>query len=579
MEITKQFIEVNKKICKYLDCETSKINFKVLFQGKESAYEIPELGKKFGIIYDEKGNLILAKWLQAQSTKEKEYLTEFLLIREGFREIFKQDITVENPYERLTDIIMQILALLWFCEQKKIPFNSSPMITIRRRADAYEENDILQSKYWVFFFTNCHQQNLNSNKLYPVFIERVKDALVEEKPIEKLAWDIMYWLKAHLPEEESDLLPIYIEKKRHYKVIKALGQGTYEDGSALNLSKKLGRSHNTVNRDYQQIMDKYDIYWYPKINFMMLRLYPYFFRVNFKDKETREKLIEKLLANRYVRFIRECEIQEKTLLIGWMESPLITYEQIAEYLERLKRKDLIKDYFIKQIRRKRITWTITTKKMEPTEETYQALLTKPNELENYTLTAFDEKYDITDFHKEKKEVYHKDLLLYISTLLHHHLGKTYYRFRPIETIYELLEKKGLDISNTTEVLYHISQIDVRCRRLGLFDYCLYFQEHYLVKIGLYIEIAEKSNKELKEKIIKTLENLGEMLRMDLMERVVLIFPYVKYDSLIRKMIEKLMKESNLDFEILQMNYIRKLQVLNTDYVDAYDFELEQWKID
>jgi len=243
MEITEQFIEVNKKICKYLNRQTSKISFKVLFQEKESTYETPEIGKKFGVIYDKMGNLILAKWLHTQSTKEKEYLTEFLLIREGFRVIFKQDITVENPYERLTDIIMQILALLWFCEQKKISFNSSPMITIRRRADAYEEEDILQSQYWVFFFTNCHQQNINSDKLYPVFIERVKDALIEEKPIEKLAWDVLYWLKAHLAEEESDLLPMYIEKKRHFKVIKALGQGKYEDGSALNLSKKLGTNN------------------------------------------------------------------------------------------------------------------------------------------------------------------------------------------------------------------------------------------------------------------------------------------------------------------------------------------------
>ncbi|NHJ03539.1 MAG: hypothetical protein EAX90_01860, partial [Candidatus Heimdallarchaeota archaeon] len=577
MEITKQFIEVNKNIGKYLNRQTSKINFKVLFQEKESTYEIPEIGKKFGVIYDEMGNLILAKWLHTQSTKEKEYLTEFLLIREGFRVIFKQDITVENPYERLTDIIIQILALLWFCEQKKISFNSLPIIIIKRRADVYKEEGILKSQFWVFFYTKCYQQKLTARKLYHVLIKRVKDAITEKKMIEELAWDLLYWMKAYLPEEESDLLPIYIQKKRHYKIIQALSQVNYEEGSALKICEILGRSHNTVIRDYQQIMDKYEIFWYHNINLIRLKLYPYFFRIDFKDKETREKLIEKIIEIRYMKYIRQCEIQEETSLIGWLEGPLIITEQIVEYLERLKRKELIADYYVKQIRRKRITWTMTTKVLEPTEETYKELLSGSNKSDYHTMTAIDENYSLTEYEKDKKEIFHEELLAYITTLFQHFLGKTYYLFRPVEVIYELTEKKGIDSKDLSKMLYYVSQLDIRSRRLGLFNYFLYFQEIHIVKYGLFVEINIESNLDLIEKLLAKLENLKEIVRMDLMDKIILIFPYVKYNSLIRQIIENLLKEKKLKFQTLQINLTKGLTIVNTDYVDAYDFEQEHWK--
>ncbi|NHJ33362.1 MAG: hypothetical protein FK732_10915, partial [Asgard group archaeon] len=201
-EITKQYHKMIREVGKYLDHKVLKKDNKVLYQEEGSTIEIAELGKKFGTGYDEEGNLILADWMKNLPPKDKEYVTEFLLMRESFREYLKHDIDTQNPYERFTDIILQILALLWFCEKKEIPLNSLPVIIIKRRADMYKEDIlILESQFWVFFYTKLYQQKLTASKLYYVLIRRVEDAITEKKAIEELAMDLQYWMKVHLPDE------------------------------------------------------------------------------------------------------------------------------------------------------------------------------------------------------------------------------------------------------------------------------------------------------------------------------------------------------------------------------------------
>jgi len=581
IEYNKQFQKALSKIGETLNLTPPKRVFKILTQDKKSSDAIPDLGKKFGISYAENGDLILAKWLFDLSSKEQKTLIDFLLTREAFRFYFRTEIGEKSDsYERFTDILLQIITMLWICQQNKLQLTSAPMITIKGRADAFEEVDILKSEYWVYFLTNCFQLNISSTKLFMVVIEQVKDAIKEDKALYDLAWDIYYWLKAHFSEDISYGLPIYIEKKRHYELIKIISENDFNDCTALNLGKVTNRSYNVVNRDFQQIMDKYGLYWWTNIKLLKLRLYPYFFRVNVKKIEQKNQLIKKLKTNRYIRNLKECEIKDKALIVGWLECPLIVYEQQAEYFEKLYKKGVIEEYFIKQVRNKKISWAITNKKIQPTAETYQKLLAEPEKQEYKTIIAIDEDFDITSIKKEKKEIFNDNVLMFSSSLLNRHIGKTHYQFMPLDLFYDLCEKNEIDSTNTAEVTYYISQIDMRCRRLGVYNYYINIRRAYSFNKALYVELLLEPETEKSQLLLNKLNFAGEVETLTFNDRVVLILPEVRYESLFREELEKVLAENNIQYKIDQLNSHQGLRVPTRFlYNEAYDFTTNNWRND
>ena len=312
---------------------------------------------------------------------------------------------------------------------------------------------------------------------------------------------------------------------------------------------------------------------------MRLRLYPYLVRINTSKKEHHEMLIEKMKSIRYFRFIRESATEDERIIVGWIECPLIVYEQLIEYLEKLKRNKSVNDYFMKQIRHKKLTWTITTDKLEPTTETYKKLLHEPETCNYYTITAMDEKHEIYTMLKEKEEVFNENVLMFISSLMNHHLGKSNIAFRPIELIYELCEKNGVDSKNSSEVLAFVNQMEIRCRRLKIFDYYLYFREFFLFKKALYIEIIVESDEPIVKNILRKFEVTAEMIRLLFLDRIVLILPEVKIENKLREILEKLLEENGVKFTILQLNYHRGLKIPKLLFNEAFDINNDQWKND
>ncbi|NHJ48913.1 MAG: hypothetical protein FK733_14100 [Asgard group archaeon] len=571
--LTTKYQEFIEKIADYLEKPKQKVKISVLIQKKESTDEIPKLGRKLGIVYDEKGNLTLAKWLYKLSEKERSSLVDYLIVRECFRHFFDQKIPTDQPYERFTEIVLQTVAVLWFCEEYNLTITNESIITIRRRIDGFEDENILQAQYWIYFLDNCHLLKLTAKQVFDVSVQRVQEAIKEEKPINDLAWDVMYWMKAHLPEEVSYALPLQL-KKRHYELIKALSGLTFEDTSAVKMAEILNRSHNVVTRDYKQLWKNYKLRWLVKLDLLKLRLYPYFFRVNVKEKKHKEQIVEKLKTIRYVLWMRESELPNNITLVGWLESPLIVYEQIAEYFEKLHRSGIIVDYFINQIRKKRISWSITTKELEPTEETYETLIQKPELLNVFTINAINETYDIEQY-KKKKQEYHKDIMKFISTLQSHHLGKAHFECRPLDLVYELCEESGVDTARTNDVIYFISQLAIRCRRMEIIDYYLHFREFATHKKALYIELEQPENMVL-EKFIEKISFAGEITNLSFIDRVVLYFPDVKYDSVFREILDNLLKESNFQYKAFQINYYRGLRMPKFNYFNVFNFEKNQW---
>ncbi|NHJ49928.1 MAG: hypothetical protein FK733_19205 [Asgard group archaeon] len=571
--LTAKFQEFIDKIATYLEKPMKKIKFCVSIQEKNSPIEIADIGRKFGVVYNEKGQLILANWLIELPVKEREHLINYLLIRESFRVYFNEEIKT-HPYERFTEIILHVMALLIICEEQKVVPHERSTLYVRRRAEGYEDEDILKTQYWIYFMENCYKYNLTAKKLFPVFIQRVKDAIEEDRSINDLAWDVMYWLKAHLPEEISYALPICIEKKRHYDLLKELSVTPYKKSSALALSEKIGRSHRVISRDFKQIIDEYKVNWYVDIDLLKLRLYPYFYRINLRKSEYKDQIIKKLRNFQYTRVIRECDSQEVILLVGWIESPQVVYRHLSEYLEKLQKDDLIEDYYIGQIRRRRITWTISTEELEPTKETYQILIDNPEKYNCYTITALDTKYDITKHKKIKKEHFNEDVLLFLSTILLHNLGHTNYFCKPIELIYELCDKKGIDKANSLEVLDFINQMDIRCKRLGLMDYYLFFRELDTFKKALYFELKGKPDEI--NSVVEKLEVTGEMRSLSFLDRMIIYFPEVKYGSVFHGIVEELLRNNNISFHAYQINYHRGLRMPKFNYLEAYDHKTDQW---
>ena len=105
-----EFKDLYIKIGKALNIEPKDVPFKIIIQKPEFGTEIPNLGRKFGVLYDEKGNLILAKWLFDLSSKEQNVLIDFILNREVFRLYFNSEIGEKHDlYNRFTDIMLQII--------------------------------------------------------------------------------------------------------------------------------------------------------------------------------------------------------------------------------------------------------------------------------------------------------------------------------------------------------------------------------------------------------------------------------------------------------------------------------------
>ncbi|HUT80310.1 MAG TPA: hypothetical protein VMZ29_03830 [Candidatus Bathyarchaeia archaeon] len=573
------FIEKILKVEDYLGRIIDNKELNIKYQEINSLYDIPDLGRNFGSIYDKDNTLILGNWLQNLTNNENSILVDFILTREAFRRFLDQDLPKFHSYERFTEILLQIIAILWIIETYPRKYTSYHISVIRQRTDAYEESEnILKSNSWVYFMNNAVQQNIPAKSIYKVLIERVKDAITEEKSIVDLAWDLMYWLKAHLPEEISYGLPFYIKKKRHYDLLKTLSKRKYENSSALQLSGIIGKSHNSITISFKQIMDEYGIYWWPNIDILKLKLYPYFLRIKTEKKEHHELIIEKMKTVRYFKFIRESVSENKRTIVGWMDSPLTVYEQLLDYFEKLKRSGFVIDYFLKQIRHKRVTWTISTKKYEPKEEIYLKLLNTTDKKSHTRIIAMDKKYEIASLQKEKEEYFNENVLMFIGSLMSKHLGKSNIIFNPIELVYELCEKNEVDSKNSEKVRDFINQMEIRCRRLEIFDYYLYFREFILFKKALYFEIPLIKNMQIIDTLLEKLEITREMIRLTFMDRIVVLFPDVIYESILREKIENLLEEKDINFICLQLNYHRGLKRSKFLFNEVYDFDKNQWKI-
>ncbi|MBD3190184.1 MAG: hypothetical protein GF308_06055 [Candidatus Heimdallarchaeota archaeon] len=577
-ELNKKFRETVKKIGKYLELSLPEFIPIMRFQEEDEQIEIPDLGRSFGVVLDaQEKQLVLAKWLPNLLVREQRGLKQFLMAREGFRLFLKPLIPLPDPFHRLTEIVLQNIAILWLIEEYGYTLLSSPILYVRGRVEAFEEEGILKSEHWVYFLQNCNKHNISALQVFNTMVSKSNNAYKEEQTVEDLGWELIYWLKDKMPSPDSSGLPIHIEKERNFNVIEALASVDYKESSAKNIGEMIDRSHNVVNIAFKELPEKYNFQWWPSINLLTLRLYPFFFRITLTGRENKAYLVKRIKQNKYVRFLRENinEYKDEIILVGYLECPLLSQQKLFSYFERLEKKGHLKDYFFKQIREKTISFSISRKLFKPTKTIYQKLFQKPKE--NYsTIRTLNKKYDITNVSEHKKEVFAEDVLIFISTLMARPPGKAHYTFKPIEIIYDLCEKNGIDTTDTSAVMYYISQMEIRCLRLEVFDYYLNFREFGTFGKALYFELTPKPPSEKIKYLYDLLKRTTEMVWLTFYDRLVIYFPQVKFDCQIREEIERLLKEQNIEYFVTQINYDRDLRTPKILFHELYDFSKQQW---
>jgi hypothetical protein len=309
-----------------------------------------------------------------------------------------------------------------------------------------------------------------------------------------------------------------------------------------------------------------------------LKLYPHFFRIIVADKKTRKHFIEKFQTIGYLRYIKESQHDSRFIIIGFLVCPLIVYRQLLSYFDRLVNKGIIEDYFLKQVRRFRISFSISKTNYKPISATYQQLWDNPNKHEFYVITALDETYDITKSSDPKKTAFDEDVLMFLSAIWSRNLGKAHYVGKPLDVLFELSERKGIDTSDLSAVLYYINQMDNRCRRLGLLDYYLYVRELIGFSNGLYYELSYDSNKSKIDKLLSQLEPFGERLFYYFRDRVVIIFPLVQVDSPFKSFFDQILREYNISFVCTSIRGNKQWKIPHYIlYHELFDFKNKGWK--
>lgn len=576
-KLNEEFQKIITQVGDYLQQQLPDTLPEIKIQEENDQREIPDVGRGFGTHFDEENNsLILANWLTNLLKREKRGIEEFLLVRESFR-LFLNEQIPPHPFSRLTEIVLQNIAMLWLIEEYNHSLLSSPMMYIRGRAEGYEEEGILMSEHWVYFLVNCNKYDIPALEVFNALVTQINEALENDQNLEELGWVLIRWLKAKMPSTDSSGLPLFIEKERNFEVVKALASVDYKESSAKKIGEMINRSHNVVNIAFKELHENYNFYWWPSINLLKLRLYPYFFRLTISGVKNKKLIAKKIKENKYIRFLRENINQknDEVILVGYLQCPLYSQQKLAHYFERLEKKDYLKDFFIQQIRSKRISYSISRNNIEQTEINYHKLFNETDK-ERFSDINLKKEYDITDLSDIKKEVFAEDILIFISTLMARFPGKAHYSFKPIEIIYDLLEKNDIDTTDTSATMYYISQMEIRCLRLGIFDYYLNPREFGTFGKALYFELNPQPTKDQMEEIIELFKRTAEMVILTLYDRVIIYFPQVKYDSIFREFIESILKENNIRYLVTQINFAQEIKTTKIFFHELYDFKEQQW---
>jgi len=575
-QLLKDFKKHSRKIAKYLDEKNIKKNPTISIQKTDSEIEIPKHGYSFGVKQEE-NKIIIANWIYKLQKKELPIIIEFLLIREAFRLFLYKKIPDRANYQDLIEILLNIITLNWIVTEEQLRLIDPKIIFIRSRTP-FKDTKEFRHLNWEWVIIDSHKYRISSYKLFTKLIELVEKGIEQKLSQKNIADDYLNWVEGIKQKENFKALPITF-KQKHFDMLIAMVELGALKASAKKVGEKIGKSYNVVDISFKELFDEYFLFWRSKPNINLLKLYPYFFRLTLTSKDYLTTIIRKLKPIQYIKEF-DFHILENggCVLTGTLDCPLVISNKLANYFEKIAKQGFVQDYFFQMMSEQKGLSTITTDELELTKKTFEQLTTNPEKFAIKTLEIFDYNYEITKAPKLKKAIFDKNVISYISLIAGRYLGKAHYMFSDVDKGYKFFAENNIDHADSKAYKSFMSQLDFRCRRLGVLDYFLNIQYVGNFNNSLYIEIIEDPESEKLNEYLTKISVFSSMIITTFNDRVTIHFPKITYDTPLREVLTESLDKYQFDYLIYPLNYYKEfIPDYNLQYDELYDFEEQRWK--
>jgi len=571
-ELVTDFELITSKLGPYLGLDIPSVLKPFSFQDPSSSEDIPAFGKNFGV-KTTTNSLILAHWLIDLPPREKNSITKFLLVKEAFKVFLSSIFTEGAVYSELIDVILNLTATLWYIEENNIPILHHHSVANIRSRFVFKSTDDFSYLKWDNNLTTAYDSSLTAKMLFDQLLSHLQTAFAKQLPLKSLIANFESWFDT-LEIESTDLaLPIEM-KDRYFQIVKQLFELGYLDGTAKNVGEKLTLQHDVINTAFKEMADDFVIFWRPQINYLMLRIYPYAFRVTLSDKKHRAAFVAELRKLKYISTLNEDTTTDGCLFYSYFYCPFIVHNQFQELFEKLSKKGIIKDYFFQMVKQRINKWSITDVHIPSSEGSYSSLFTQPELFKLHTFEVFNKKYTLSEMPKTKQAFFDETVLAFLSLLRGRHLTKGNYGVHVTE-LYDLCNANEVDIKNSVEVTGYINQLDIRCRRLKLLDYYLMIWKKTSYPGSLYFELLiDPENQELIDYITR-LEVFGTMTKLIFYDRIILFFIGIGFDHPFKTFVEKKLQEKNIDYHVFAPQALADFKKC-PNYHELYSFKENKW---
>ena len=124
-------------------------------------------------------------------------------------------------------------------------------------------------------------------------------------------------------------------------------------------------------------------------------------------------------------------------------------------------------------------------------------------------------------------------------------------------------------------------MDNRCRRLGVFKYFIYDQEFETSATTLFYELYQEPDTEAIRQVLNRLRFARKMIKFSFLDRTIIFFPEVPYDSPFQKVASKALDELAINYFCYEVRRKRRWENLRCNPISFYklfDYEEQKWKI-
>ncbi len=573
-KLNKDFSFFLKEIFEYLELPLIRPNFRLIIQEDTDSRVIPSIGKSFGVQFDSETNeLILANWLTALPIREQKNLFEYLLIKEAFRFALTCQLDFACPSNDLVELVLFVIAALWLIKYKDITSSNPQIVWIRHRS-AFDDDDFFHHVTWDSYVLLGVLNDTQPIRIYDEFVRILTWSHVENKSYAETIDRFTSWINQYLKERDTLLLPIHMPS-RDFQVIKIIHQLGQDAASPKTIGDQFELSHDTIDNLFKEFYDKYNTYWYAKHNFLLLNLYPYFFRITLTNKKYSDQLLTKLKETKYMYNIFTNSALD--IICGTLYCPLIVHNHLHDYFEKLAKKEIISKYFFQQIRCQQLYSSITTENIEPTVENYKKFLENPSQFSYETLLLDETIYDIVNAPKAKRKIaIDENLLTFFSIFCARYLIKAHYMLFPLSELFELCKRNGINPEESEDLMDFVNKMELRTKRLNLIDYCLFIHPAvYEFRRAVLFELIINPENPLVNQLVNKFKVFSALVVYKFYDRVIFGFIDISLTHSVVPLIEEIIKTSGISPSIYKIQTIKNFQRY-IPFHELYDYQNHQW---